>query len=112
MKKPGQKGSPKTYLQKGELTSAEEMERRENGQKLAQSCVHGLFVGQGGERKNSLYQSETPRMAEGKTGKYSKCSLSLSKGSFTLSPIKAICGGEEDPSPRRVCFYTREASPI
>lgn len=88
MKKSGQRGSPKTYLQKGEMTSAEEMERGENGQKLVQKCVRGLFLGWGGERKNSLYQNKTARMAEGETGKYSKCFLFLSKSSFTLSPVK------------------------
>lgn len=69
-------------------------------------------LGQGGERKNSLYQSETPRMAEGETGKYSKCSLLLPKSSFTLFLIKALSGGGEDPSPRRLYFCTREASSV
>lgn len=51
--------------------------------------------------KTSLYQNETPRMAKGETEKYFKCSVFLSKGSFTASQIKALCAGEEDPNPRR-----------
>lgn len=81
------------------MTGAEEIDKRENGQKLAQECEHVLFLEQ--REKTSLCQNETPRMAEGITGKQcSKCSLFLSKNFFTLSPVKAVWW-KEGPQPKK-----------
>lgn len=112
MKKPGQRGSPKPFLQKGEMTSAQEMRRGENGQKLTQKWVHGLFLGRGGERKKPpCIKVKHPEWQKGKQGNTPNAPFFI-LCSFTLSPIKAFCGGEEHPSPRRVCFFTRQASPV
>lgn len=94
MKKPGQRGSPKTYLQKGEMVKCQGNGGKREWTKIStEVCPWSFLEVRRREKKLPVSRWEKAKLGNAPSAPFSY---------LRVPSIKTLCGGEQDPSPRRV----------